>query len=198
MRYLALLAALMVPQPVMAQPWFAEIMSDLSACRQRAWRDCPDTLACFQTRALAKNACQAMCEHVLAQRGATPLFKTLRADELACGTAYQEVGLSCEDKAAWRQSEISARFDAFDYALNEYPYLTKLTADEIVDNVYRVAERGFIAPGVCATTSQGRSLTLLYTTALALNHVRAMGPGSHKWEQAQALSLEWLRARRGY
>ena len=195
MRYLALIAALTFSQPALAQPWFEATLSDLTACRLQAWQNCPDPVACFQTRAAAKAVCRLACEHTLEEKGRT----TLRVDQFACMTDYQDRGITCDDTPAWRRAEISARIDAFDYALNEYPYLVKLTAGEIVDRVFRVAERGFIAEGGCTTVaSQARSATLLYTTALAINRVRVAGAGSIKWQEAQALSLLWLRARRGY
>jgi hypothetical protein len=198
MRYFVLISMLMLTQPVEAQAWFDEILNDLHACRFRAWADCPDALACFELRSLAKSMCRGICERELEQRPKTPISRMLRADELACASVSQEAGIICEDPSAWRRAEISARADAFDYAMNEYPYLTKLPPDEIVDQVYRVAERGFIALGGCSITAQGRSVTLLYTTALAINRVRTIGDGSLKWEEAQALSLAWLRALRGY
>lgn len=195
MRYFVLLAALLVPSVAKAQLWFESIMADLNACRVQAWQQCPETLACFQARTFAKAVCRATCERELRERETT-ITRHLRSEAFACITEAQEQGISCEDQSAWRLSEVTARLDAFDYALYEYPYLVRMTPAEIVDRIYRVAERGFTAQGGCTTS--GHSVTLIYTTALAINRVRTTGDGAHRWEQAQALSLRWLRAKRGY
>jgi hypothetical protein len=197
---LGMTAALTFSPPVLAQPWYVSMLKDLDACQERAWRDCAEaeSFTCFTIRSVALDACTALCEHTLAER-TTVGAQRLRADEFACVTSesHEEPGFTCKDRAAWRQAEISARADAFDFALHEYPYLLKLTFSEIVERVYRVAERGFLARGGCALISdEGRSLTLLNVTAQALNHIRSVGAGSSRWASAQAWSLELLRAGR--
>lgn len=198
MRYLVVTAILAASQPVVAQSLPDNALSELSLCLYQASWDCA-AVPCLPLKVISMRACRIACEHSVEKQPTTEMTRALRADEMACFAEHRESGIRCKDREAWRAAEIAARQDAFDFAAHEYSRLIKLSADEIVQKVYRIAELGLIASGGCLPlVGQGRSVTLLYTTALAINRVRAVGTGLVRWEQAQALSLQWLRARRGY